>query len=408
MINIATNPIWFTPTSYGLVITKIDSQRNLQRIYLDKEAASELINGESEKIYKSLASKGITHNELHSNLDTISRDLTECDKLVSRNNWRLFSLYPLQFSVQTVNYCNAKCDFCYANTPNTLERKTMELDRLYALKDYATLHGTKFGVSGGEPLLHPHIYDILNYRNDEVFDTLITNLTPNFDFNRLVQTEVDLVQVSIHGHGKIHDEILGVNSAYDKVRNRIIELMKDINIGTNTVITPKNIHTIETLVYDFDTIQKTVGKKFTYVRFVPVLPSGTGYDKYATNTDFVEDVKTLLTKLMKKYEDLEFEVPILHSNPYEYFYDGNRWVCPAGSTVAVVRIDGRVTPCNQFLDTAVCSTTSIDQKNFHKIWIEDPVLSKMRRGIPSDSGNVSCKECRYLIMKDKNQLFKKE
>jgi radical SAM protein with 4Fe4S-binding SPASM domain len=405
MINSKTNNIWFTPTSYGLVISQVDSERNLKRIYLDSEAADALINGPSEEVKKSLEVKGVNLPTIGSSFRKISQDMTECNELVSKHNWYLFSLYPLQISVQIVNYCNARCDFCYANAPLTMNKKIFEPEKIFLLRDYAAQNGVKFGISGGEPLLHPQIYDILSYKNREVFDTLITNLTPNFDFDRLIETKLDLIQVSVHGHGKYHDSITGIKGAYEKIMGRITELMDHVNMATNTVITPGNINAIAELVRDLKGIQDNVDKKLSYIRFVPVLPSGTGYNLYDTKTNFMDEVKTLLIKLRGEYPDMEFEVPMLHSNPYEYFYKDNRWVCPAGSTVAVVRIDGRVIPCNQFLDTNVCSSTTIDQRSFHDIWLSDSILSKMRSGIQGASTNISCEECRYLIMKEENQLF---
>ena len=154
------------------------------------------------------------------------------------------------------------------------QMETMDKETIYTLKDYAALHGIKFGVSGGEPLLHPDIYDILSYKKNLVYDTLITNLTANFDYQKLIQTKVDLIQVSIHGYGKTHDNILGIKDAYKTVRKQIIELNNYITFGTNTVITPTNIDSMEKLIQDFNNIQKETNKKFSYIRFVPVIPSG--------------------------------------------------------------------------------------------------------------------------------------
>jgi radical SAM protein with 4Fe4S-binding SPASM domain len=212
-----------------------------------------------------------------------------------------------------------------------------------------------------------------------------------------MKTGVDLIQVSLHGLGSFHNSLLGIKDAYEKVRNRIIELMEKLNIATNTVITPYNMESIKPLVEDLVRIQKITDKKFSYVRFIPVLPSGRGYTLYKTTSPFIEKVESLLSRLIEKY-DLNFEVPILHPNPYEYFYEGGRWFCPAGSTVAVVRIDGCIIPCNQFLDTNVRSKSSVFDTDFHRIWINDPLLSEMRKGI-AGSPNFSCQECRYLIMR---------
>ncbi|MCD6468758.1 MAG: hypothetical protein J7L32_05575, partial [Thermoplasmata archaeon] len=153
--------------------------------------------------------------------------------------------------------------------------------------------------------------------------------------------------------------------------------------------------------------QHVTGKKLSYIRFVPVFPSGAGFDRYSANKNFMEEVKTLMRGLIRKYNNLEFEVPLLHSNPYEYFYEDNIWVCPAGSTVAVVRIDGRLTPCNQFLDTNVSSRVSVEEEDFHRIWLFDPLFSTMRKGIKGISERFSCNECRYLIMKHEKRLSKR-
>lgn len=389
-----------------MVITLITRGRKLHRLYLDREAVGRFVGGRPEEIQKTIKAKGIDHKEMPP-INGIRQGLTECERMVSENGWMLFSLYPMQISVQTVNYCNARCDFCYANAPSVSDRKAMDTKTLYNLKDYAASRGVKFGVSGGEPLLHPKIYDLLEYRNDEVFDTLITNLTPGFEAKRLIKTDVDLVQVSLHGYGRSHDEALGIAGAYDKVRSRMIELMPHLNIATNTVITPKNITAAEKLVRDLARIQEDIGKKFTYVRFVPVMPSGRGYKKYTESGKFMEDVKSLLTGLKRKYTELEFELPLLHPNPYEYFSDRGRWACPAGCTVCVVRVDGRVMPCNQFLGTDVGSGAHVGEREFHEIWTHDPLLSKMRMGNGSEragQSTSSCENCAYLKMKGLREL----
>lgn len=402
-----SSSLWFTPTSYGGVFTKI-IDHNLHRVYVDDEALSSVVEDGSSEALDALETRGVNPDFLRIHFDEVKKEIEECKRLVKENGWLLFSLYPLQFSVQTVNYCNARCDFCYANVPNERERKTMSFERIRSLKDYAALHGVKFGVSGGEPLLHPHVYDILSYRRDEVFDTLITNLTPDFDHKKLVETRVDLIQVSIHGYREKHDRVLKIKNAYSRVRERMINLLRDdVNVATNTVITPGNIDSMKRLVEDFVEIQRVTGKKLSYVRFVPVFPSGAGLGKYDANKGFMDEVKTLMRGLIKKFKGLEFEVPLLHSNPYEYFHRNNIWVCPAGSTVAVVRIDGRLTPCNQFLDTNVSSLTSLDEEDFHRIWLFDPLFSTMRRGIKGVSERFSCNECRYLIMKHDKRISKR-
>jgi radical SAM protein with 4Fe4S-binding SPASM domain len=125
------------------------------------------------------------------------------------------------------------------------------------------------------------------------------------------------------------------------------------------------------------------------------MPSGTGISRYTTDEGFTADVKLLLSGLLEDYPEINFEVPMLHPNPYEYFTEGGRHTCPAGSTVCVVRLDGRVIPCNQFLDTKMASAMSVKKHDIHHIWINDPVLSDFRKGSPSLEG-LSCEGCAYI------------
>ena len=193
------------------------------------------------------------------------------------------------------------------------------------------------------------------------------------------------------------------------MKKHIITLMKKgINIATNTVITPQNFKTIKNLLEDLDKIQMDAGKKISYARFVPVMPSGTGFDRYQNNKSLIEKTEKLLLNLMVRYPNIDFEIPIVHANPYEYFYNNERWICPAGSTVAVIRIDNHVVPCNQFLDTNIASRKAVDACHFQDIWVNDDVLSLMRKGLKTDKRKINCEECRYLIMKKEKKLLKKQ
>jgi len=393
------NKMWITPTTYGSVLTHITDTQHFERIYLDNEATTKLCSEDYSCILKEIKKKNIAVDNFSDYKHFFCNEKNQCDTLAHNNNWILFSYNPLQFSVQTINYCNAHCDFCYANAPNASNRKIMNFSLIKTLKDYAANNGVKFGVSGGEPLLHPSIYEILSYRNEDVFDTLITNLTAPVDLDKLIRTKVDLIQISLHGYDTIHNNIIKIDGAYEKIFERIKYLFPSVNLGTNTVITPNNIESIPQLIQDLSDIQKECNNTFTYVRFVPVVPSGAGIDTYTVKQNFFDDVEHLLRSLKSEYDDLNFEIPLIHANPYEYKKIGDRWMCPAGSTVAVIRLDGRIVPCNQFLDTTFSSTQKITDSSFQQIWLHDSLFSKFRQGMVATK-HKNCEECLYLIMKE--------
>lgn len=391
---------WITATTYGSVFSHISQTGDLIRVYLDNEATESLCSDCPDSVINQIEEKQVDVTGFFNAQQRFCQENENCDFLAQKNNWELFSLTPLQISVQTLNYCNAHCNFCYANAPNTSNRNYMNLLPIYKLKDYAACHGVKFGVSGGEPLLHPDIYEILSYRHMDVFDTLITNLTAPVDLDRLIKTNVDLIQVSLHGYDIIHDRVLKINGAYNRIFNRMKYLFPFLNLATNTVITPENLESIPRLVQDFHDFQKDFEKSLAYIRFVPVVPSGTGISTYSVEERFFDKVEQLLRSLQKQFKSLNFEIPMIHANPYEYKrLENNRWMCPAGSTVAVIRLDGHVVPCNQFLDTPMASEKSITESSFDQIWFHDPLFSSLRRGVAATK-QKRCDECMYLIISE--------
>ncbi len=395
---------WVTPTTYGSVFTSISETKELKRVFLDNEATDLLCSNQVQFILDKLRLKGIVIDDFMSIQQQFIHEKTQCHQLSDEKNWELFSLFPLQFSMQIINYCNARCDFCYANAQQAIKKKKMDLEFVRTQKDYAAEHGCKCGISGGEPLLHPQIYEILSYRQDEVFDTLITNLTAPFDLNKLIETNVDLIQVSVHGYDTNHDKIIRIPGAYRLIMDRIQRLISHIPMATNTVITPQNIKSIPDLIDDLHKIQNKYDQPFSYIRFVPVVPSGAGLNSYKEDNAFFDETERLLIDLEKTYTDMNFEIPLIHANPYEYKRINDRWLCPAGSTVAVVRLDGHLIPCNQFLDTAIASKEDLFHRSFQNIWMSDALFSHLRKGIQATKKRT-CAECMYLIMKQRDQII---
>lgn len=71
--------------------------------------------------------------------------------------------------IHTVNFhllnsCNLKCKFCYAHFSNIDCENLMSLENLYKIITMVKNTGCrKINFAGGEPLLHPHIGDLIQY-----------------------------------------------------------------------------------------------------------------------------------------------------------------------------------------------------------------------------------------------------
>jgi sulfatase maturation enzyme AslB (radical SAM superfamily) len=61
------------------------------------------------------------------------------------------------------NYCNLKCDYCFADNMIKEANKTMSLDNYIKVLKYLTEQNyeQRIGIIGGEPTLHPQFKEIL-------------------------------------------------------------------------------------------------------------------------------------------------------------------------------------------------------------------------------------------------------
>ncbi len=402
---------YITPTSYGAVLSKISSERKLHRAYLNRDAVQILLeNTDAEapnasELKKMITVRGFDWDEVLSAVKHRAKDFENCYELISNNKWKLFSYTPTQISIQLVNYCNAACWFCYSDSPQSDAGMKLQPEIVFKIKDFAARNGVKLGYSGGEPTLHPQLFELLSYRCDEVFDTLITNFLPKIDLKELIRTQVDLIQVSVHGFGEYHDRTIGIAGGYAKMRENILKVGSDINISTNTVVTERTFSSIKKLVADLMRIQKEIKGQLTYARFVLALPSGAGAAKVKLLNSLANDFRTLMEELIEEYPDINFEIPILHSNRYEYFLKDNYFLCPAGTTVCALKTDGRLTPCNQFASTETASKMNVIENDIHEIWLNDEVFRQWRKGIPvktssGQSVEEPCFLCNYLLLKE--------
>ena len=124
--------------------------------------------------------------------------------------------------------CNLRCYFCYfadriasAEHP---EHQFMSLEKAKGIcKTLVEVYGNNsIDIEGGEPTIYPHIYELLEYCNEiGLKPTLITNAITlsNRDIcNRLKQSNVFDLLISIHGIGEVYDRIVGVPGASSRRR----------------------------------------------------------------------------------------------------------------------------------------------------------------------------------------------
>lgn len=135
---------------------------------------------------------------------------------------------PLHTDIELTTYCNLECPFCPLTQDKTIKHQNMSLKMAKRIIDEFSLKGgssIKF-VYLGEPLLYPHLGEVIRYAKDKgIIDTIIAtngNLLNEKNIIELIQSGLDKITFSVDSiHPRIYREIR-VNGSLSKVLRGLI------------------------------------------------------------------------------------------------------------------------------------------------------------------------------------------
>ncbi len=149
--------------------------------------------------------------------------------------------------------CNLDCTFCYNDL--SLGGKRLSLAQYRELlHDLASLGVLNLSLTGGEPLAHPHFFEIAGHARDLGF---VIRLKTNGHaikeaVARRIRDEVDpfLVEVSIHGAtADTHDRQTRVPGSFTRLLANIRTMNSiGLRVKANSVLTRWNEHEVEELL----------------------------------------------------------------------------------------------------------------------------------------------------------------
>lgn len=185
------------------------------------------------------------------------------------------------------NACNCKCEMC--SIWKDKNKKIVKFED--AKKALIKLRKNNFGtlqITGGEPLLNPDVFRIMEYAKKMGFAIfLVTNgtLIDENTASKLSKSGVDNIGVSFHHYnGKIFEKITNHKKILDKVQNAI-KFLKTEKIPTEALFTISK--------YNKDDIEKTVrfinnlgvGVSFC----IPTIVKDTSYSLGGDCANFTDD-----------------------------------------------------------------------------------------------------------------------
>ena len=243
--------------------------------------------------------------------------------------------HPVEAQIIPIRRCNLSCTYCNEFDSSSQPVPTVEM--LHRIDLLAALGTAAITISGGEPLLHPELDEIIRrIRSHGMLAGLITNgylLTPE-RINRLNHAGLDQLQISIDN--VLPDEVSKKSLKVLDKRLRWLAEYGEFEVNVNSVVgssvrTPEDAVVIARRALNLG-LSSTVG----------LIHDGSGR------------VQPLNEQQQSVYEEIQrLKKPFYTSALYNRFHKNlarglpNHWHCRAGSRYLYICEDGLVHYCSQ-------------------------------------------------------------
>lgn len=155
---------------------------------------------------------------------------------------------PKKVILNATYRCNNRCTFCATGTRTQLDGNFARQKEILA--KYRKLGVRMLDIDGGEPTLHPHLFQLIEYARKIGYESL--NVTTNGRMasyeafaEKLARSGATSILFSIHGHtAQIHAQNVGVAEAFDQTlsgaRNVVRYAPPGLELGANVTLTKSN------------------------------------------------------------------------------------------------------------------------------------------------------------------------
>ena len=326
--------------------------------------------------------------------------------------------HPLEeLVIETTTACNLFCRHCGSSCVSSgkFADPALILEVLCDIHDnIAPFQGSmpRVSFSGGEPLLHPDIVDLISRAHEMGFSTgLVSNGTlVNADLAASFSGILDYATISIDGIGEIHDKLRRRSGSYELAKKGIRELVAaNVSVSIATVVGSFN----DSLLPEMLNVMKDLPIKTWRLGMVD--PFGRALD----NPDILPRADTFsklisFVEFARLRDDLPINVAISCAH-YVADHEGlvREWIytCDSGIRFAAMLVDGSVTGCLDVRDPELVQG-KVGKTLFSDIWetrFQD--FRQDRANIP-DCGCIGCQHARFcrggsMHTWDRNKILQK-
>ncbi|GAB6146210.1 SynChlorMet cassette radical SAM/SPASM protein ScmF [Desulfocicer niacini] len=315
-----------------------------------------------------------------------------------------YKTYPLnKIYFHLADYCNLKCRHCWIEPgKKTWKNGSPFLDYdlfVSILEQSSSLQVDSIKLTGGEPLSHPRILDILEaIREKQYYLSLETNGTlctkeisrkiKNCSFNTMVAVSLD------GADAKTHEKIRQVPGCFDLSLNGVENLV-------NEGISPQIVATIfQSNKEQLDRIVRLSEKiGACSVKFNILQPVGRGQELFESGSALSVNEILELGVWVENELSPNFSIPVFYDYPMAFRPLGRSFGksssgCGRCGILNVIGVlsDGSYAPCGigQTVEELIFGHAAED--DLAKVWREAKLLNQIRFGLPDKLKGV-CSNC---------------
>jgi radical SAM protein with 4Fe4S-binding SPASM domain len=147
--------------------------------------------------------------------------------------------------LQITDRCNLKCHHCYLGEGSHQDLSFEQIQRI--LKEFEEIQGLRLLLSGGEPLLHPRIWEVNDLLRGYEFRSVLLSNGTLITEEVAKKLHVHEVQVSLDGMKEGHESLRG-KGTFEKTLLSIDHLQEaNIRVSVATMIHQRNLSEFDQL-----------------------------------------------------------------------------------------------------------------------------------------------------------------
>ena len=311
-----------------------------------------------------------------------------------------------QITIEINKKCFNECVHCSAYVSGDDVKKILSFEKIKEIIDsFVILGGEEINISGGEPLLHPNIFEILSYaKSQKIRVNLFTCGIYSNNFSKqliekvvkkIEKSSVDELMITLHAsYEEMHDQITKIEGTFNQTISFIKELLRrNQNVSIHFVPMQINSEDIEEVI---DFLINLKVEKLQILRFIP---QGRGLE----NRDWLSLKKDaflhLLKKSLKFSDNKEIQINLGHPSDFRFLLNSiiQPKPCTAGTEQCMIDVNGNVIPCPAFGDLTQWIAGNIFQSNLSNIWTKSELFDQLRK-FKYQKIQGACKECEFLYL----------